>query len=128
MRRLSIGVSGLIQRPALLFMVGALASAPKLPACRLSFGRTYIVRHDLAVPSFALTFAPQDEPTSGLDSHAAMNVMKLTRGLCDQQGQTVVCSIHQPRPGIYKMFDQLLLLHQGRNPFLFVFSNTATRT
>jgi len=63
-----------------------------------------------------------DEPTSGLDSHAAMNVMKLTRGLCDTQGQTIVCSIHQPRPGIYKMFDQLLLLHQGR----VVFSGSAS--
>lgn len=77
MRRMSIGVSGLIQKPAILFL---------------------------------------DEPTSGLDSHSALHVMQVLRSLCDQ-GQTVACTIHQPRANILMLFDQLLLIHQGWSVF-----------
>ncbi|CAM9741760.1 unnamed protein product, partial [Phaeothamnion confervicola] len=39
--------------------------------------------------------------------------MRLLRGLC-AEGHTVVASIHQPRSAIYALFDDVLLLGQGR--------------
>ncbi|KAK9792241.1 hypothetical protein WJX73_003742 [Symbiochloris irregularis] len=54
-----------------------------------------------------------DEPTSGLDSFQAEKVMQTLKQLAEE-GHTVVCSIHQPRSSIYAMFDDLLLLSEGR--------------
>ena len=54
-----------------------------------------------------------DEPTSGLDSATAAGVMASLRDL-RQQGCTLMCTIHQPSPSIWEMFDGLLLLHRGR--------------
>jgi ABC-type multidrug transport system ATPase subunit/ABC-type multidrug transport system permease subunit len=54
-----------------------------------------------------------DEPTSGLDSFQAQNVMGALRDLA-RSGRTVVCTIHQPRSSIFAMFDQLMLLTDGR--------------
>lgn len=54
-----------------------------------------------------------DEPTSGLDSFAAQQVVSLLKRLC-ADGTTVVASIHQPRGSIYNMFDDLILVAQGR--------------
>ena len=54
-----------------------------------------------------------DEPTSGLDSFQALNVMETLKILC-MNGVTVVVSVHQPRSSIYKLFDQLILLAEGR--------------
>jgi ABC-type multidrug transport system ATPase subunit len=54
-----------------------------------------------------------DEPTSGLDSFQAQSVMSAMRNL-SENGRTVVASIHQPRSSIYLMFDQLLLLAEGK--------------
>jgi ABC-type multidrug transport system ATPase subunit len=53
-----------------------------------------------------------DEPTSGLDSNAALNVVETLRALA-RAGRTVICTIHQPRSGIYSLFDKLLLLAEG---------------
>lgn len=54
-----------------------------------------------------------DEPTSGLDSYQAQKVVELLKGLADT-GCTVVCSIHQPRASVFKMFDDITLLAEGR--------------
>mmetsp|Transcript_19821 Transcript_19821/g.17547 ORF Transcript_19821/g.17547 Transcript_19821/m.17547 type:complete len:739 (+) Transcript_19821:88-2304(+) len=54
-----------------------------------------------------------DEPTSGLDSFQALNVMETLKILC-MSGVTVIVSVHQPRSSIYKLFDQLILLAEGR--------------
>eukprot|EP01134_Creolimax_fragrantissima_P006164 CFRG6164T1 len=54
-----------------------------------------------------------DEPTSGLDSFNALNVIYTMRRLCTNN-RTIVTTIHQPRSNIYAMFDNLLLLSQGR--------------
>ncbi|CAK0762983.1 hypothetical protein CVIRNUC_003012 [Coccomyxa viridis] len=54
-----------------------------------------------------------DEPTSGLDSFAAEKVMQTLKGLAEE-GCTVVCSIHQPRSSIFAMFDDLLILSEGK--------------
>jgi len=54
-----------------------------------------------------------DEPTSGLDSFQALNVMETLKIVC-MSGVTVIVSVHQPRSSIYKLFDQLILLSEGR--------------
>lgn len=64
-----------------------------------------------------------DEPTTGLDAATARSVVSLLQKLGDQ-GHTVVCSIHQPRYSIYKMFDRLILLSNGH----MVYQGPACRT
>ena len=50
-----------------------------------------------------------DEPTSGLDSTSALVVMQLLHRLA-RLGLTVAAVIHQPRPEVYVLCDQLILL------------------
>mmetsp|Transcript_13559 Transcript_13559/g.36688 ORF Transcript_13559/g.36688 Transcript_13559/m.36688 type:complete len:690 (-) Transcript_13559:688-2757(-) len=54
-----------------------------------------------------------DEPTTGLDAPGAEKVMRTLHSLA-ASGQTVVASIHQPRSSIWSMFDDLVLLHEGK--------------
>ena len=54
-----------------------------------------------------------DEPTTGLDSSIAYEVMAAVRNLANQN-RTVICTIHQPSPQTYLLFDKLLLLAEGR--------------
>lgn len=58
-----------------------------------------------------------DEPTSGLDTYTAYSVMKMLKQLAHRQGRTVVATIHQPSSEIYHLFDDLLILAQGRIMF-----------
>lgn len=55
-----------------------------------------------------------DEPTSGLDSDTAWSVCTLLRKLA-KQGQSILCTIHQPSGVLFEMFDCLLLLSKGRS-------------
>ncbi|KAF5834484.1 hypothetical protein DUNSADRAFT_8809 [Dunaliella salina] len=50
-----------------------------------------------------------DEPTTGLDSTNAARVVDIMAGLA-RDGVTVLMSIHQPRPDIFRLMDRLLLL------------------
>jgi len=54
-----------------------------------------------------------DEPTTGLDSAIAFECMAAVRNLSNQN-RTVICTIHQPSPQTYELFDKLLLLAEGR--------------
>ncbi|KAF8981030.1 hypothetical protein BGZ46_003324 [Entomortierella lignicola] len=54
-----------------------------------------------------------DEPTSGLSATDALNVSKAIKGLA-RRGRTVILTVHQPRSDIYELFDDLLLLSQGK--------------
>ena len=54
-----------------------------------------------------------DEPTTGLDSINAENVVVAMRDLAEEQ-KVVISTIHQPSSEILQMFDELLILHQGR--------------
>lgn len=58
-----------------------------------------------------------DEPTSGLDSFQAQNVMSLLRDLATN-ARTVMLTIHQPRSSIFAMFDQLMLIADGRLTYI----------
>lgn len=54
-----------------------------------------------------------DEPTSGLDSFQAAQVVETLRKLADS-GKTIVSVIHQPSQQVFSMFDDLLLISEGR--------------
>ena len=53
-----------------------------------------------------------DEPTSGLDGQSAWNLVRFLRKLADQ-GQAILCTIHQPSAMLFESFDRLLLLERG---------------
>lgn len=57
-----------------------------------------------------------DEPTSGLDAFNSLSVMRLLRQLAEK-GKTVIATVHQPRSTMYDLFDQLLVLNQGRTVY-----------
>lgn len=54
-----------------------------------------------------------DEPTSGLDSYQAAQVVQTLRKLADS-GKTVIAVIHQPSQSVFSMFDDLLLMSEGK--------------
>lgn len=58
-----------------------------------------------------------DEPTSGLDAYNAFNVIECLVTLVKSYNRTVVFTIHQPRSNIVALFDQLVLLAQGRTVY-----------
>ena len=58
-----------------------------------------------------------DEPTTGLDSMTANTVTSCLKDLA-RSGWTIIASIHQPSSDLYMMFDQLMLLAQGRVIFM----------
>ncbi|EXJ89900.1 ATPase [Capronia epimyces CBS 606.96] len=53
-----------------------------------------------------------DEPTSGLDSQTAWSIAALLRKLSDN-GQAILCTIHQPSAMLFQQFDRILLLARG---------------
>lgn len=53
-----------------------------------------------------------DEPTSGLDSQSAWAIISFLRSLADN-GQAILCTIHQPSAELFQVFDRLLLLRKG---------------
>ena len=53
-----------------------------------------------------------DEPTSGLDGQSAWNIVRFLKKLADQ-GQAILCTIHQPSSLLFSSFDRLLLLEKG---------------
>ncbi|XP_062852465.1 broad substrate specificity ATP-binding cassette transporter ABCG2d [Trichomycterus rosablanca] len=54
-----------------------------------------------------------DEPTTGLDASTANSVLLLLKRMANN-GRTVILSIHQPRYSIYRLFDSLTLLVNGK--------------
>ena len=57
-----------------------------------------------------------DEPTSGLDAYGALQVVSALRKFGDR-GQTIACTIHQPRADIFAKFDNLLLMAEGETMY-----------
>ncbi|KAM0687727.1 hypothetical protein COBT_001031 [Conglomerata obtusa] len=54
-----------------------------------------------------------DEPTSGLDTKTALTIIKMLKELT-KNGTTVVVTIHQPSTEIFRLFDKLLLMSNGK--------------
>ncbi|CZR67589.1 probable ABC transporter [Phialocephala subalpina] len=59
-----------------------------------------------------------DEPTSGLDSQTAFSICSLLRKLADN-GQAILCTIHQPSAILFQSFDRILLLAAGGKTIYF---------
>ncbi|KAJ2445171.1 ATP-binding cassette transporter snq2, partial [Coemansia sp. RSA 2424] len=59
-----------------------------------------------------------DEPTSGLDAQASFSIVQFMRRLAEE-GQTVLCTIHQPSALLFEQFDRLLLLVRGGHTVYF---------
>lgn len=53
-----------------------------------------------------------DEPTSGLDAEAALTIVKFLKKL-SEQGQAILCTIHQPSKSVISYFDNIYLLKRG---------------
>jgi ATP-binding cassette, subfamily G (WHITE), member 2, PDR len=59
-----------------------------------------------------------DEPTSGLDSQTAWSIVTLLRKLANN-GQAILCTIHQPSAILFQEFDRLLFLAKGGKTLYF---------
>lgn len=57
-----------------------------------------------------------DEPTTGLDASTAGSVLLLLKKMANH-GRTIILSIHQPRYSIYRLFDNLTLLVNGKQVY-----------
>uniref|UniRef100_A0A8C6KB11 ATP-binding cassette, sub-family G (WHITE), member 2a n=1 Tax=Nothobranchius furzeri TaxID=105023 RepID=A0A8C6KB11_NOTFU len=57
-----------------------------------------------------------DEPTTGLDASTANSVLLLLKRMANH-GRTIILSIHQPRYTIYRLFDSLTLLVNGKQVY-----------
>ncbi|XP_041820681.1 broad substrate specificity ATP-binding cassette transporter ABCG2-like [Chelmon rostratus] len=57
-----------------------------------------------------------DEPTTGLDANTANSVLLLLKRMANH-GRTIILSIHQPRYSIYRLFDSLTLLVNGKQVY-----------
>ena len=55
-----------------------------------------------------------DEPTSGVDAFTATSIIDVLRSLAAEK--TIILSIHQSRPDLFKYFDHILLLARGGQP------------
>lgn len=58
-----------------------------------------------------------DEPTTGLDSYSAQKIVKIMNTMA-ARGKTILCTIHQPSSEIFNMFNQVILLADGRIAFI----------
>ncbi|CAH2236222.1 jg22033 [Pararge aegeria aegeria] len=57
-----------------------------------------------------------DEPTTGLDSYNAALVIGVLKQLA-VSGRTVICSVHQPSSDLFKEFNSIALMSEGRMVF-----------
>jgi ATP-binding cassette subfamily G (WHITE) protein 2 len=55
-----------------------------------------------------------DEPTSGLDASTTMNLLRVLKNTAAQKGHTIVITIHQPRVEAWNLFDEVVVLADGR--------------
>jgi ATP-binding cassette, subfamily G (WHITE), eye pigment precursor transporter len=54
-----------------------------------------------------------DEPTTGLDSSSALSCVRLLRSVA-RRGATILATIHQPSSEVFALFDDFILMKDGR--------------
>lgn len=54
-----------------------------------------------------------DEPTSGLDEVTALQCIRVLKNL-SKRGKTIICTIHQPSPIMFSLFDQIFVMSKGQ--------------
>lgn len=70
-----------------------------------------------------------DEPTSGLDGQTAYSICQVLKNLSSLTPIpecTVVCTIHQPQPKIFQLFDNLILMRKGKIVYQGLLSSLST--
>ncbi|CCK71162.1 ATP-binding cassette multidrug transporter PDR11 KNAG_0G01040 [Huiozyma naganishii CBS 8797] len=94
----------------------SIAKLLKLPSDKLVADLTPTDRKLLSIgvelvtkPSLLLFL---DEPTSGLDAEAAVTIVQFLKKL-SEQGQAILCTIHQPSKSVISYFDNIYLLKRG---------------
>ena len=55
-----------------------------------------------------------DEPTSGLDSLTSFVIIDFLSYLAQEEGKTILMTIHKPSSDIFKFFDRLFLMTEGK--------------
>lgn len=68
-----------------------------------------------------------DEPTSGLDSQTSWSILDLLEKL-KNNGQAILCTIHQPSAVLFQRFDRLLFLAKGGRTVYFGDIGQASKT
>jgi ABC-type multidrug transport system ATPase subunit len=68
-----------------------------------------------------------DEPTSGLDSQTSWSILDLLEKL-KNNGQAILCTIHQPSAMLFQRFDRLLFLAAGGRTVYFGPVGNSSRT
>lgn len=58
-----------------------------------------------------------DEPTSGLDSTSAFALVQTLIALSRNKSRTIITTIHQPSSNIYQLFDNVMLLANGKTVY-----------
>lgn len=71
--------------------------------------------------------ANHDTASTGLDSQTAWSICTLLRKLADN-GQAILCTIHQPSTHLFQVFDRLLLLAMGGKTLYFGEIGTSAQT
>ncbi|CAL1533117.1 unnamed protein product [Lymnaea stagnalis] len=77
-------------------------------------------RKRLSFASEALTNPPIffcDEPTSSLDTFMAQSIVHTLQRMA-ARGRAILCTIHQPSSELFALFNQVLLLSEGRVAFM----------
>uniref|UniRef100_A0A6U0YCP6 ABC transporter domain-containing protein n=1 Tax=Polytomella parva TaxID=51329 RepID=A0A6U0YCP6_9CHLO len=58
-----------------------------------------------------------DEISTGLDSATTFSIMKSFKNFCRYSNLTVLCTLLQPSPQVFELFDDIVLMSQGRIVF-----------
>ncbi|KAJ4952348.1 hypothetical protein NE237_029180 [Protea cynaroides] len=114
-------------KQALAFETSAYVTQDNILMTTLTVGEAVYYSAQLQLPDMIsrlekkeradMTIREMDEPTSGLDSAASYHVMNKIVNLAQQDGKTVITSIHQPSTEVFELFHNLCLLFYGKTVY-----------